>query len=128
MIKTKYVFYTEILVENPKNLQKEALEFFTEPPPGIDPIEVEIAKAHMMNDDIAAVHYKTTVEEYLRNMVQYGATDPYELLNEIKPVIGAAAVKYVMSWLKSEELTIAKLEYDPIEGLQASQETAVLNW
>ena len=143
----KYQFQTIIAVENPTDIQEEAKNHFIDPPPGIDPIEVEIIDYKISTEPLlgkseddahnppeadnfyeALITIQTTAEEYITNLIQYGIEDPYSILEEVSPVVGLEKTQQLVKWMKTKQFTKAGLSYHPEHGIAVTNEQATLNW
>lgn len=149
----KYEFQTIIAVENPNDIKEEAKSHFIDPPPGIDPIEVEIvdykiSTAPLLGNSVdsiscdpvskdspladnfyeALITIETTAEEYITNLIQYGIEDPYSILTEVSPIVGLEKTQQLIKWMKTKEFTKAGLSYHPEHGIAITKEPARLDW
>lgn len=142
----KYEFQTIIAVEDPNDIKEEAQSHFLDPPPGIDPIEVEIidykistapllGKSGEKSQNLpsnnfyeALITIRTTAEEYITNLIQYGIEDPYSILEEVSPIVGLDKIQQLVKWMKTNQFTKAGLSYHPEHGLAVINEPATLNW
>jgi hypothetical protein len=98
----------------------EALDYFTKqfttnPSPGVSPINAKVIKINEVDEDgLVKVIFRTSIEEFIRNSIEYGI-DPYEILNSIKKFTGnqaivAAANRFMRD--KSNNFKVAKIGQD----------------
>lgn len=90
-----------------ENPQTVAAATFSNPGPGIDPIEGEVHQAEYDGDDLVMV---VTVDprDYIRQGIQFGV-DPYELLNEFKGQLPSETLTELVEWLKTDNFTVAMI-------------------
>lgn len=97
------------------DLKHSFQEMFTvDPPPGITPIDGQVVDVSEPDaDDMVIVTLRTSVEDFVRNSVEYD-NDPYFILDEVKKFAGPAAASAAYQFMSDDanDLRIAMLKSD----------------
>lgn len=89
---------------------------FTDPPPGIDPIEAVVV-SHGEPDEDGIVHAvaRMRLGDYIKNSVQYDE-DPYDVLQSVKNSLGQQAAAAAVEYMRTGDFTVAQLGADSVDN------------
>lgn len=86
--------------------------FVSEPPPGITPIPADVVRIDWDSqdeNDLIEVYVRMTIEDYIRNSVEYD-NDPYSILGEIKRAAGPEAATAAHEFMRTAtDLRVARV-------------------
>ena len=102
--------------DNPIQLAQET---FSDPGPGVDPIEANVVNAAFDGDDVI-IDVILDPKDYIRQAIQFGE-DPYEILSEFKGQLSSEEFKEIYQWLKTDEFNIAHIARDMSGDLDVTQ-------
>jgi len=88
--------------------------FRSDPPPGITPVKAAVGNVVPSGEDDDMVTYdiKMSLEDFIRNSIEYGI-DPYEILKDVKQYAGSAAAKVAYEFMKNDnDFKVARIGKD----------------
>ena len=103
--------------------------FQKDPPPGITPINAVVSDVQAIGDDYVTYKVRMTLEDYIRNNIEYG-NDPYDILKDIKLYCGPDAVKAAYKFMKNQDnsFKVARIGSDGDGGINYDSYNAKIDF
>ena len=87
-------------------------QFTSDPPPGITPVDADVVRVDFESEDkdgLIQAYVRMTIEDYIRNSIEYG-NEPYTILGEIKRAAGPEAAAAAHQFMQTApDLKVARL-------------------
>jgi len=106
-----------VLWPDPQMPKKEIVNNFTaffakDPPPGITSVKARVIRVDwdsMGEDGLLDVYVRMTIENYIRNSVEYD-NDPYSILQNVKEAAGTASAEAAHKFMQTaSDLKVARI-------------------